>query len=223
MQDKDLKEIVAQNIFYLRTVNRMTQYELAEQLNYSDKAVSKWERADALPDAYVLKHLSNIFNVSVDYLLTEHTEQDKKVETATNKSKDRYRALILGIAMVSVLTIALLAFVVLANATGKYVWQIFIYVLPVISIIGVVLTSVWKKTIGIFSFLSLLVWSIPATVYFAIGNYGLWLIFMVAIPLQILVFLSFGVKINIKMSRKENPILITAMNKIKRKSNKKGQ
>ena len=44
MEDKDLKSVVGQNIFYLRTVNHLTQYELGEKLNYSDKAISKWER-----------------------------------------------------------------------------------------------------------------------------------------------------------------------------------
>lgn len=222
-QEKDLKEIVAQNIFYLRTINHMTQFELGEQLNYSDKAVSKWERAESIPDAYVLKRISQLFNVSVDYILTEHSEQDEKVEPPPTKTKGRRRTLILNIAMVSVVTVALLTFVILANATGKYIWQIFIYMLPVMSIVGLVLSSVWKRTISIFMFLSSLVWSIPTTVYFAIGNYDLWLIFLIGIPVQILVFLAFGVKINIKMSRKENPILVTAMNKIKKRTNKKDE
>ena len=56
----------------------MTQLELGEALSYSDKAVSKWERGEAIPDAYVLKKLSAIFNVSVDYLLSEHDEKELK-------------------------------------------------------------------------------------------------------------------------------------------------
>ena len=54
MDNQAFREIVAQNIYYLRTVNHLTQYELGEKLNYSDKAISKWERADGLPDAHPL-------------------------------------------------------------------------------------------------------------------------------------------------------------------------
>ena len=74
MEINELKYNIAQNIYYLRTVNHMTQSELGEKLNYSDKAISKWERAEGMPDAFVLKQLSQLFNVSVDYLLSEHNE-----------------------------------------------------------------------------------------------------------------------------------------------------
>ena len=68
----DLKLIVASNIIKLRTDAKMTQSELGEKLNYSDKSVSKWERAESLPDANVLKQLSEIFGVTVDFLLNTH-------------------------------------------------------------------------------------------------------------------------------------------------------
>ena len=107
---KDLKSIVAQNIFYLRTINQMTQYELGKKLNYSDKAISKWERADGLPDVYVLKKMSELFGVSVDYMLTEHTEQDKKVETKTIKKS---KALLGNVIKIGLATISLLVFVII--------------------------------------------------------------------------------------------------------------
>lgn len=219
MEEKDLKEIIAQNIFYLRTINHMTQYELGEQLNYSDKAISKWERADGIPDAYVLKNIAQLFGVTVDYLLTEHSEQDKKIEKKPINT--RGRALVLNVAMLSVVTIAVFLFVIIALATEKYIWQIFIYALPVIAIVGIVFSGVWRRTFGLFLFISLLVWSIILTIYFAMGSYVTWLIFLLGIPAQVIVFLSFGIKINIKMNQKNNPILITAMEKIQKKSKKK--
>ena len=219
MEEKDLKEIIAQNIFYLRTINHMTQYELGEQLNYSDKAISKWERADGIPDAYVLKNIAQLFGVTVDYLLTEHSEQDKKIEKKPINT--RGRALVLNVAMLSVVTIAVFLFVIIALATEKYIWQIFIYALPVIAIVGIVFSGIWRRTFGLFLFISLLVWSIILTIDFAMGSYVTWLIFLLGIPAQVIVFLSFGIKINIKMNQKNNPILITAMEKIQKKSKKK--
>ena len=71
---QDLREIIARNIVELRTSRGLTQNNLAEMLNYSDKAVSKWERGESVPDVAVLKAIADIFSVTVDYLITEdHT------------------------------------------------------------------------------------------------------------------------------------------------------
>ena len=64
----------------------MTQLELGTVLNYSDKAVSKWERGEAIPDAYVLLQLSEIFGVSVDYLLKEHIKPPPAVTKINHTS-----------------------------------------------------------------------------------------------------------------------------------------
>ena len=73
---ENLKITVAKNIASLRTRAKLTQHELGEKINYSDKAVSRWERGDAVPDAYVLLQLAEIFSVSVDYLLSDHPENE---------------------------------------------------------------------------------------------------------------------------------------------------
>lgn len=199
MDIQDLKETVAQNIYYLRTENHMTQYELGERLNYSDKAISKWERADGLPDAYVLKKMSEIFGVSVDYMLSPHSEQNKKVETQPIKKTKR---IINNIVSAGVLTLALLFFVIYAIKTDVYYWQVFVYALPVLSITRIVFVSVWEKARGVFVYSSVLLWSLLATIYFAIANYNLWIIFVLGIPLQAIVFLAFRIKITIKVSKK---------------------
>ena len=108
MDIKEFKNIVAQNIYYLRTENHMTQYELGEKLNYSDKAISKWERGDGLPDAYVLNKMSQLFGVTVDYMLTPHSEQNKKVETQPIKKAKR---IVSNIVAAGIFTLALLIFV----------------------------------------------------------------------------------------------------------------
>ena len=69
---EELKMIIAGNIGKLRREAGMTQLELAEELNYSDKAVSKWERAESVPDISVLKAIAELFEVTVDYLITDH-------------------------------------------------------------------------------------------------------------------------------------------------------
>ena len=81
------RDIIAENIASLRRSAKLTQAELAEKLNYSDKAISKWERGDSIPDVLVLYELAELFSVTVDYFLHSHTEEEKKpkLESAKNR------------------------------------------------------------------------------------------------------------------------------------------
>jgi transcriptional regulator with XRE-family HTH domain len=187
----------------------MTQYELGEKLNYSDKAISKWERGDGLPDAFVLKRISELFGVSVDYILTEHSEQTKKVET---KPAKKAKALLGNVIMIAIATVALLLFVVVAIVTNGdvYIWQVFVYMLPALWIVAIVFTSILKHRLAIMLMVSALAWSVLAVVFVALlcfsTQYPTWMIFLLGIPLQIIIFLSFKIKISIKISQK--PALI---------------
>src|SRR5690606_37404500 len=67
----ELGRILAENITYYRKKLNLTQLELAEKLNYSDKSVSKWERAEGIPDVFVLKELSVFFGITIDTLLSK--------------------------------------------------------------------------------------------------------------------------------------------------------
>lgn len=85
----DIKSNVAKNITELRILNNMTQMELAEKLNYSDKTISKWERGDSSPDISVLVELADLFGVTLDYLVRSEnieeavTEHKAKEKTST--------------------------------------------------------------------------------------------------------------------------------------------
>ena len=76
---EDLKHIIAKNICDLRTAKGMTQLELAEKLNYSDKAVSKWERGESVPDITVLKEIADLFDVTLDYLVEPGNSRRKTI------------------------------------------------------------------------------------------------------------------------------------------------
>lgn len=69
---EQLRAIIAANISSLRARAGITQQELALKLNYTDKAVSKWERGESVPDIGVLARVAEIFGVTVDYLITDH-------------------------------------------------------------------------------------------------------------------------------------------------------
>lgn len=193
---EDLKEIVSKNIIYLRTNNNLTQLELGEKISYSDKAVSKWERGEAIPDAYVLKKLASLFDVTVDYLLSEH-----KIKELKRATPHRFnRAVISFIAFLGVWTLALFTFSVL-QFNGIMHWLIFIYAIPVSLALILIFNSLWGKKSNNFYIISLIVWGVILSVYLTFLSYNLWLLFIVGIPSQIIIYLSFKVRISNKKSQ----------------------
>ena len=72
----DIKAIIAKNITDLRLAKGLTQLELAEQLHYSDKAVSKWERGESVPEISTLMAIADLFGVTLDHLVNEHSPEE---------------------------------------------------------------------------------------------------------------------------------------------------
>ena len=187
---EDLKFITAANIISLRTKAGMTQAQLAELLNYSDKSVSKWERAEAVPDAYVLKHMSEIFGVSVDYLLSSHNDW----EPISQKQKRRYRSeIIVLISMVGIWTLSFFIFII-GWILGHLFWMVFIYAIPISLITLLVFNSVWEKGKRNYYIISTLVASIFVMFYLALLRWNPWQILLLIVPAELIVFLAFRVK-----------------------------
>lgn len=197
----DLKQIIAQNIIELRRAKQLTQAELAEKLNYTDKAVSKWERGESLPDIVVLKQIADLFGVSIDYLLqAEHTKEECKAQNA-DKYKKRNRFIITLLATMLVWLIATIIFVCF-GIFDKYLWTIFVYALPITMIVLLVFNSIWGKPRWNYLFISLLMWSTLVSVYLTFMEPNVWLIFIIGIPAQIIIILWSGIKIE-KPKKKE--------------------
>lgn len=94
------KKTIGGFISTLRKANGMTQKELAEQLNVSDKTVSRWERDDGTPDLSVIPAIAEIFDVTCDELLRgerkapmEGAEISKDTEVSPKGKKQRQRLL----------------------------------------------------------------------------------------------------------------------------------
>ena len=92
---EDIKRIIANNIIELRVEAGMKQADLAEKIHYSDKSVSKWERAEAAPDAAVLRNIAEVFGVTVDRLVYSKEEWQEKEDAKKSSiiklvTSDRY-------------------------------------------------------------------------------------------------------------------------------------
>ena len=195
MQLEELKLITASNIINLRTRAGMTQAELGYKLNYSDKTISKWERAEAIPDAYVLKQMGEIFGVTVDNLLSSHDEW-KPIPTEEPETKEVSYSTgrIIAIAIVGVWTLALTAFVALW-LVGIIVWQVFVVALPVSILVYMILICVFHRKRYLQHVIAAFVLSLFVAAYLlAYPRYHPWQLFLIVIPAEIIVYLSCNLK-----------------------------
>lgn len=198
----DIKENLAQNLIRYRKSVNLTQAELAEKLNYSDKAVSKWERGESFPDLYVLKQIADFYGVTIDTLIDEPKEP---VKTAVPQRLGTKRLLISLCCYGLIWLVAIVSFATINIIFPKFenTWLFFIYAIPVTAIVLLILTSVWKKKITTAVIISVLIWSMVLSVYLTLLYFlpsppsKLWEIFLVGIPLQVLlVFWSIYRKIS---------------------------
>ena len=195
----DIKLAIASNLIRLRQSAGMTQAELGEKLSYSDKTISKWERAESAPDTIALKQISDIFGVTLDYMVNTHDEWegDKKTheknldEQNDNAQTDisKYRTITL-IVLVGIFALTVLTFTIIW-ATGTLEWMVFIYMIPAMLITLLVLNSVWNKGKHNFYIVSALVMSIFVVVYLTLMSFNPWQIFIAFVPAEIVVILSF--------------------------------
>ncbi len=196
----ELKQIVSRNIAELRVACKMTQLELGQALSYSDKAVSKWERGEAIPDAYVLLEMSRLFGVTVDYILTEHDEKDSP--TVAVKPHTTNRLTVALIVITGIYALAALIYIILSFSNIIHL-PIFMYTTVIATIVLTVMNTMWGKRIYNLFILSALIWSIIFTFYFIFESVGYdWKrILFLGIPAQVIVGLSFVLKrdrINLK-------------------------
>lgn len=188
---EQIKDVFAGNLIRLRTDAGMTQAQLAETLNYSDKSVSKWERAEGMPDLAVAKAIADHFGVTVDWMLTSHDAWDGKT------AKIRYSpSMITGVCLVGIWTLAIMLFLILHWTLKKLVWLVFLAAVPTSLVTLLVLNSVWQR--GRYNVLtvSLLVASLFALVYFIFYSYvsDLWSLVFLWAPAQLVVLLSFRIR-----------------------------
>ena len=196
---EELKMIIAGNIGNLRRDAGMTQLELAESLNYTDKAVSKWERGESVPDIVTLKALADLFHVSVDYLLRPDHPVETEIKREYTKRQKRNHALITVMSCVLVWLIASFvhAAVDVALPNEGKLWLVYMYAVPVTLIVLLILNSVWGIRRHNFVIISILIWTLLLCAYFTVlifCHFNLWLVFVIGIPAQVIVGLWSGLR-----------------------------
>ena len=183
---------IARNLIRYRKAAGLTQAELAQKINYSDKSVSKWESGNGVPDIYIFLKLAELYKVSVNDLVGEETALVR-----AEKQPVRGKNLLVALLSSGIVWLVATAVFVLLNLIfpGGPWWTAFLYAVPVNAIVITVLVSVWKCRTANFVAVTVLIWSALACVYvtalLVIERAGaradnLWLLFLLGVPLQVL-------------------------------------
>ena len=192
MELNELKLVTASNIIKLRTQKGMTQAELGALLNYSDKTISKWERGEAIPDAYVLTQLSALFGVSVDFILSSHDKWEKPKEHEVEEVRYSVEHII-AIVVIGVFTAFLIAFVTLW-LMDVVEWRLFLFALSAAILAYMIMICIFKRTRQLQYVIALFVASLFVIVYFFLPTANPWQLFLILIPAETIVFLACNVK-----------------------------
>lgn len=191
---EELKKIIADNLIYYRKQKGLTQLDIAEKLNYSDKAVSKWERAEAIPDVFILKQLADLYGIKLDDLLsTDKKKREKLVKTSAQKAR-MIRAFVPAISCLFVWFLATLVYILPAIIIPEVTktWLIFIYALVINCILFVVFSCIWGKNLSRSLSISALIWTLLIAICLTINTEKIWLLLIVGVPLEIITLFSFG-------------------------------
>lgn len=189
LNEKNIEDIIADNLTELRKSKKLKQSELAEQMGYSDKTVSRWENGSTVPDIATLARLAEFYCITVDDLLHENAVEvasDEAIQQKKEDNRDKLAIMLLGI-----LTVWLIAVVVYAAfqiIKGVKFWQVFVWaVIP--SVVLAYRFNInnknvkWLNTI----YLSVAIWGAVTATYLQLLQYNLWPLFLVPIPVEAMI------------------------------------
>ena len=185
------QELLAKNLAYYRKASGLTQLELADKFNYSDKSVSKWERGEGFPDIFVLKSLADFYGITVDdFYQSEH----KAVKVSQNKKRKQTYLKLLSIGinwLVIVLTFFLLNTLLTRFAPDATFepWLTFIYGTLTTGIILLVWEFIYHNRFLRMIATSIIIWTAALSLFLTflvVMKLSLPLLFVVAIPLEVL-------------------------------------
>lgn len=179
----ELRTIIGNNLADLRKRKGLTQMELAEKFNYTDRAVSKWENGDTLPDVEVLYQLCEFYGVTLDYLT--HIDNARFVKEDNDELSQTNKISITALTISIIWVLATVVFVISLLRQTTPLWQSFVWAVPLSAIFLVFFNHhYYHKRIISFISSTILIWSAIAATYLSLLAMNLWPIFIIGIPAQ---------------------------------------
>lgn len=182
---EDVNLTIAKNLTVLRKKSGLTQIQVAEKLNYSDKSVSKWEKGDCVPSIDVLVRIADFYGVKIQDIVYESKHILPKL------IRQNMRATLTLLSSMSVWLFATITFVILTfipNVTRE--WLAFIAAIPVFFLVITIFMFAWKKNILSGVFLSLFIWTTILFICLLLQEYKVWIAYIIGIPIQVIIVLA---------------------------------
>ncbi len=192
INEEQFKELVAKNLTNYRKINNLTQLDLANKLSYSDKAISKWERGESLPDLYTLGKIAELYGITINDLVYEKQEIIKP--KTIKKTNHLFVTLLSGILVWFIATLAFVTFMLIPSTSNNSNWLAFVVAIPVFFIVLTVFACLWYKNVFRCICVSGIVWGVVITLQIILYLNNLKnnsLIYIIAGVFQILVILWF--------------------------------
>lgn len=185
----ETKDIIIKNLITLRKEKGWTQAELSKKVNFSDKAISRWEKGEVVPDIETLDKLAKIYDKDITYFFKEHITTENKKESLVFK----YNQIIMSALCISIVwLIATVLFFYLNTIYNFLFWQAFVWAIPISVAIIIFFNKKLKNKVYVRIFGSIFIWTFLAGLYLQFLKQNLWLIFIIGVPIQALVlFASF--------------------------------
>lgn len=192
---ENLKKIVGENLIELRKSKKLTQFELANLFNYSDKSVSKWENGETLPGLETLNELARFYGVTLDYL-THPVDQNKIYLVQKDSKKEQASHIIVTALIASVIWIlATIIFVYTLIRENEGYWLAFVWAIPLTNLVILVGNNKFfkSKVLTLINW-TIFIWAILAGAFLQVMllvNEVIWPLFLIGIPLQISIVLLY--------------------------------
>lgn len=214
MNHEELKLKIGANIIHYRKAMGITQAELAQRLNYSDKAVSKWERGESIPDVLTLVDIAGQFHITINQLVygpqeeqqepqevrepVEPTPEEPEMPDKPPRITDRIRhnrRVIQGLVSVLVWIVVLAFYVLLDSFQLPYLWLLFLIGIPAHAITLLSLRSAWQMYSWNQVLISIIMWGSLLCLYaviYLISNISIWRLFLMGVLGQTAIILWFN-------------------------------
>ena len=180
----DIKHVIAKNLITLRKKNGLTQNELAEKLNYSDNAISRWEHAEVTPSIETLEQIANIYKVPLSSLIEDNAL--KSAEISDKRQLINKLAAILITASI-IWLIATISFVMARIILGYTFWQVYLWSVPIVALVMMPFHRYWGRHIYKYTILTIFTWTFLLAVFVQLFKFSpwMWMIFILGVPIQI--------------------------------------
>lgn len=189
---EDVKQNICENLIKLRKEKKLTQKDIADKMNYSDKAVSRWEKGDSLPDINILIKLCEFYGVEFEWLIHKH---ENEIPKHIKISDDNIKITIIALIAMCCFALATIIFVFNKIFYNGIVWQVFAWAVPISLCISFLLSIKWWDKKITLTLLSCTMWTLLACVFLQfLPSVNIWPIFLLGVPLQIVIYLIFKLK-----------------------------